>query len=160
MTEVAGYVAALGDAWEHRWESIFSALRGVTDLEADWQAPCYRAEEPEPGWPPPGTIRWQVAHVAHCKRYYAAVLAARGRAKKPAVAARIAPTDFAGETAALEAAHRAQVAGVARLVPSDLDVRVPTGMSVRELLDHQVRHDVWHAAQIVVARRLYRTRSA
>ena len=39
-------------------------FRGVSEDEAFWPAPAYRAEAPEAGWPNPGTIAWQVAHLA------------------------------------------------------------------------------------------------
>jgi len=159
MSEVAGLVAAMRAAWDHRWESLSSALRGVEGPEAEWQADCYAAEEREDGWPPPGSIRWQVAHVTHCKRYYARLLASRGKPEKPVPAPREAPGDFAGELATLDAAHREQLAEAGRVTDAELDLRLPNGMTVREFLAHQARHDVWHASQIAVARRLYRTSS-
>jgi uncharacterized damage-inducible protein DinB len=157
MNEVESFVEQMGYAWGHRWESVESALRGVDDATASHQAHCYAAEEREEGWPLPGTILWQLAHLAHTKRYYRKLLAARGTASRPAADPRPAGAGgLAAERAALEEAHRAQVAGIARLRVEELDDRVPSGMTVREFLSHQVRHDTWHAAQIAVARRLHR----
>jgi uncharacterized damage-inducible protein DinB len=157
VSRVRDFVDQMGEAWEHHWESLRGALAGVTEEEAAWQHEAYRAEEREEGWPPPGTILWQIAHVAHCKRFYTRVLEARGRTR-PEAEPRTPVNGLAAEVDALERAHRAQVAGIAALAEGDLERRVPTGMSVREFVAHQVRHDVWHAAQIAVARRLYRTR--
>ena len=63
VTGVETYLRQLDDAWEHKWESLRAVLDGVSEEEAAWQPPCYAAEEREEGWPPPGTIRWQVAHI-------------------------------------------------------------------------------------------------
>lgn len=159
MGRVEDFADQLDAAWSHRWESVVGALEGVTDDEAAWQAPCYRAEEREEDFPAPGTILWQVAHIAHCKRYYARVLRARNGNEMPSVEPRVACRGLGEEVAAMENAHRAQVAGIRALADADLDGRTPNGMTIPEFLAHQVRHDVWHASQIAVARRLYRTRA-
>jgi hypothetical protein len=151
-------VTALQAAWDHRWESLGTALQGVTEEEAAHQAECYRGEPAEEGWPPPGTILWQVAHVAHSKRYYAALLERRGATERPEPEPRRPLRTLAEETAALAEAHEVQRASVRALREADLALALPNGMTVAELLAHQTRHDVWHAAQIVVARRLWRTR--
>jgi uncharacterized damage-inducible protein DinB len=144
------------DAWSHRWESLSSALDGVTEDEAAYQAPCYAADPAEAGWPPPGTIAWQVAHLAHCKRYYGRVLRSVGRGPRPEVAPRIPRASFADERAALDAAHAAQRSAIADLDDEALDADAGGGMTVGEFLAGCLRHDTWHAGQIAVARRLFR----
>jgi len=158
MGAIDAYLRQFDDAWEHKWESLRSVLEGVGEAEAAWQAPCYRAEEHEEGWPPPGSVQWQVAHLAHCKRYYTKLIRARGQEGRPPVPEREDADGVAGELAALEAVHRAQRAEIEALREEDLDRKVGTGMPLDEFLAMIVRHDIWHASQIAVARRLWRER--
>lgn len=158
MRAVDVLLLAFDHASSHRWESLQEALKGVTPEEAAWQAPAYADAEHEAGWPRPGTIHWQVAHIAHCKRYYADVLTQRDRAGRPPAPPRPPDLDWAAEQAELEAAHTAQRASIAALTDADLATRVGDAMSVAEFVAMCTRHDAWHASQIAVARRLYRTR--
>ena len=156
MKAVDAFLRQLDDAWSHKWESLNAVLEGVTDAEAEWQAPCYAAEEREDGWPAPGTVRWQVAHVAHCKRYYTKFIRAPGVTERPEADPRVLPRDFAAEMAALRETHAAQRGALAALSDADLGKPVGNGMGMAEFLAMAIRHDTWHAAQIAVARRLYR----
>lgn len=150
---------AFDHAWGHRWESLSEVLKGLTPEEAAWQAPAYAGAEHEAGWPRPGTIHWQVAHVAHCKRHYTEFLTQRDRSGRPPAPPRPPDLDWAAERAGLEAAHAAQRIAIAGLSDADLGAQVGNAMSVAEFVAMCTRHDVWHAAQIAVARRLYRTRA-
>jgi hypothetical protein len=149
---------AFDHAWEHKWESLQGALRGVGPEEAAWQAPAYATAEREDGWPLPGSMAWQVAHLAHCTRYYTALILQRGRPGEPATPPRPPHQGFEEEVAGLRAAHAAQRAAIAALSDADLELRVGNGMGLVEFVTTCTRHDVWHAAQIAVARRLYRER--
>ena len=150
------HLAALDDAWSHDWESLSAVLEGVTDEEAHWQAQAYAAEEQEGGWPPEGTILWHVAHLAHCKRYYAGIVRARAQATAPESEPRAPLPDFSAERKALEAAHAEQRAAYASIGDDDLTVKACGKMPLGEFLSMTVRHDAWHAAQIAVLRRLHR----
>jgi len=154
------FLRQLDDAWAHKWESLSAVLEGVTEEEANWQAPCYASEEREEGWPAPGTVRWQVAHVAHCKRYYTKFVRAPGVLERPQADARVPPATFAAEVAALKEAHAAQRAALDALDDGDLAKPVGNGMPMDEFLAMAIRHDAWHGAQIAVARRLFRHHGA
>ena len=158
MTGVEAFLRQLDDSWEHKWESLSAVLATVEEDEADWQAPCYAEEEQEEGWPPPGTVRWQVAHVAHCKRHYTDFIKAPGSSERPPVPARKPTESFAEDRAELAAAHAEQRDAIASLSESDLELSVGNGMRLDVFLAMAIRHDSWHAAQIAVARRLWRTR--
>ena len=138
-------------AWSHDWESLRSALEGLSEEEANWQAPCYRSETAAGGWPLPGSVRWQVAHVAHYKREYAARLGSDPEAGSPDLPHRPSMS-FAEDLAELHAAHAAQRTAIERLDPGALTP------AVAEFLSNTIRHDSWHAGQIAIARRLYRER--
>lgn len=159
MRPVDVLLLAFDHAWEHKWESLQSALKGVEVQEAEWQAPAYAQAEREEGWPLPGSIAWQVAHVAHCKRYYTEVITQRARPGEPATPPRPAHQGFEQEVQGLRAAHAAQRAAIEGLGDTDLETRVGNAMSLVEFVTMCTRHDVWHAAQIAVARRLYRARA-
>ncbi len=158
MDAVAAYLAQFDHAWDHRWESLTGALAGVAPEEATWQAACYAGEAREPGWPAPGTVHWQVAHLAHCKRYYAAVIRARGAPARPEVEPRPGERSFAEDVADLRATHADLRRAIAECGAHELGVAVGGGMDLAEFLAMAIRHDAWHAAQIAVARRLWRTR--
>ena len=158
MTGVEAYLSQLDDAWEHKWESVRAVLDGVSEEEAAWQPPCYAAEEREQGWPPPGTIGWQVAHIAHCKRHYALFIRAPESVDRPPAPERTPRASLEEERAELDAAHTDLRTAVAALEETDLQKVVGNGMRMDEFLAMITRHDTWHAGQIAVARRLYRTR--
>lgn len=158
MDAAAALLLAFDHAWGHAWESLTAVLDGVTEEEAYWQAPAYAADEPESGWPAPGTIAWQVAHIAHCKRYYASIVSHRRDAEPPPTAAHIARPDFAAERAELDAAHEAQRAALLEVTADELEASACGKMPLGEFIAMTTRHDAWHASQIAVARRLYRTR--
>ncbi len=144
----------LDDLWDHEWESLASVLRGLTDEEARWQAPCYAGVETPAGEPQAGTILWQVAHVAGCKREYAAFFGATGAAPDA-----VAPS--AGIAAFLEdlaRAHRTERAALSVVKRADLERVLPNGQTVLRQIAIALRHDAWHAGQIALARRLWRAR--
>jgi hypothetical protein len=99
-----------------------------------------------------------VDHVTRCKRDYTAlVLGLRGEAPPPPADG--PPATFAEAALRLRDAHRAQREAIAGMREDDL-ARPLEGMSALEFVTSTIRHDIWHAAQIAVARRLWRTRGA
>ena len=157
MSELAAHLRHFDDATSHAFESIAAALDGVTEEEAFHQAPCYDGEEREDGWPAPGTIAWQVAHLAHCKRYYTEILRRVGESERPGVVPWTPVETFAGLRTVLAEAHAAQREAIASFPEASLGEIAGNGMPFREFLSMITRHDTWHASQIAVARRLYRT---
>jgi len=81
-----------------------------------------------------------------------------GTKERPAEVPWMPAATFAEVLAALEAAHADERAAVASLGEDDLARTVPNGMTAAEFVAMCVRHTTWHAAQIAVARRLFRTR--
>jgi hypothetical protein len=158
MRAVDAFLLSLDQAWTHRWESLSAVLDGIHPEEAEWQAPVYGDAEHEDGWPLAGSIHWQVAHVAHCKRAYTEYILQRDRPGRPPAPPRPRDTTWDEEVAGLKRAHARQRDAIASLTDADLGGRVGNGMTLAEFLAMCVRHDVWHASQIAVARRLYRNR--
>ena len=158
MQAIEAFLLQLDGAWNHAWESVESALAGITAEEAVWQAPCYRNEPSEPGSPPAGTVHWHVAHLAYFKRYYAECVRHRGAGETVSIEDEPRAT-FAESLERLKQAHRTQREVVASLQEQDLAATVENGSSVAEFLATTFRHDAWHAAQIAVARRLWKTRT-
>ncbi len=146
----------LNDLWGHEWESLTAVLRGLTEEEANWRAPCYAGLDATAGDAPPGSILWQIAHIASCKREYASMFGA-----SPAEAASAPVTGLLDLSACLLELERAQAverAAIAALRGSDLERPLPNGQTVARQIALALRHDAWHAGQIALARRLWRTR--
>lgn len=146
------------DAWAHEYESVASALDGVSEEEAHWQAPCYLDEPQEAEWPLPGTILWQVLHLAHCKRHYALYVQQRGQAGHPQVPEFQPHRDLKGARASLAQAHGALRAAIAEVKAAELALKAGNSMALPEFISMIQRHDAWHAGQIALVRRLYRQR--
>jgi len=157
MDSIAVHLRHLDDAWAHKWESLSGVLAGVSEEEAAWQAPCYAKEEREDGWPAPGSIRWQVAHIAFCKRHYADCIRRLGEPEPPSERFKPVTGTFAQDRAELDAAHADERAAIVARSDADLPRLLFNRMALGEFLAMLVRHDVWHAGQIAVARRLWRT---
>ena len=158
MTELDTHLRHFDDGWSHRFESLTAVLQDLTDEEAFWQHPAYAGESPEEGWPPPGSVAWQVAHVAHCKRHYTDICLHAESEERPEVRPWTPCRTVAELLEVLGAAHREQREAIAGLGEDRLDLDAGNGMPYREFLAMCIRHDAWHAGQMAVARRLYRTR--
>lgn len=144
MDAVELLLKGIDDAWAHPWESLTGALKGLARAEARWQPPAYRREKRKKGWPPPGSIHWHLTHLAACTREYTERLRERPRDVpwKPL-------KDPLAEIPRLRRIHAAYRREVAQLGPQGLDAA---------RLHADLRHDVWHAAQIRLVRRLWRAR--
>jgi len=160
MSEMHAFLHQFDATWSHEWESVRAALDGVNDDEAAYQAPCYAGETTEDGWPPPGTIAWQVAHLTHCKRDYTAILrsAGTGAGATPDAPPWVPVAAFAELRAQLKGAHEEERLAMSAITDAQLDDIAGDEMPLRDFLAMIIRHDAWHAAQIAVARRLFRTR--
>ncbi|MGE0192793.1 MAG: DinB family protein [Planctomycetota bacterium] len=159
MDGVRVALEALDDAWSHPFESLQAALADLGEAEAEFQPAAWSAEPREEGWPAPGTVRWQIAHLAHCKRHYADIVKGLD-APAPAPRPRVALPTLAEELDALAAAHGEEREAFAGLRPADLELVAGGNMPMREFLAMATRHDSWHASQIVLLRRLFRAEGA
>ena len=157
MSQVVQLLQAFDDSWSHGCESLRSVLQDVSSEEPSWQHCSYAAEPLVEDLPQPGTIRWHVAHLEHCARHYAAVVRERPTEHEPTTA----PPGIAeiGELIdRLEHARRLFRSAIENMDDTDLQGPCARGMDVAEFLRMVIRHETWHAGQIVVIRRLYRQR--
>lgn len=152
MQPIQAFLVHLDNAWDHEYESLLTVLDGVTEEEANWQAPCYADVKADDGWPAPGTIRWHVAHVAYYKREYTARISGPdGDQRTPSPPL---PTGaYREDLEEMGAAHKAQREAISALTPEELTP------DVADFLANIIRHDIWHAGSIAVLRRLWRSRS-
>lgn len=156
MDAVSFHLAGIDDARGHRWESLAGAIEGLTRAECRWQPPAYRAERRKAGWPPPGSIHWHLTHLAACTRWYAALLKARPEKVPFDWTPHADPLAELPRLKRIQAAYRREVAA---LRTRGLGGRVHGGtLGVPAFLQMALRHDVWHAAQIRLVRRLWRAR--
>jgi hypothetical protein len=146
---------------QHRWESLEAVLKDISDEEARWQAPCYAREAQEPNCPPPGTILWQLDHLSGCSRYYVEVLRQRPANEISGPPPVAPPASVSGAIEELRASHAALRAEIARLNESSLHELCGHGSGdVASFVAGCLRHEMWHAGQIALVRRLFRTRTA
>jgi uncharacterized damage-inducible protein DinB len=151
MKTVDAFLLSFDNAWEHDWESLMAVLADVTEDEARWQAPCYADASGSDESIPAGSIRWQVAHLAHFKREYTVRLLGDREERSPEPPEH-STASFEEDLADLRRAHMAQRAAIAALRDEDLTP------DVADFLTNITRHDIWHGGQIALARRLYRAR--
>jgi hypothetical protein len=154
-TQKQEILAAFDEVFSHKWESLGSALDGVTQEEAQYQHPIYENAQSTPGLLN-GSILWHVSHLEVCYRHYA--LGIRLRPEPPpkteyVVRAELIPLH------SLMIASRAELrTAIAEVDDNAFDDVVWHGDPLAQFIRMITRHDAWHAAQIAVARRLYRMR--
>ncbi len=130
-------------------------LNGVTPEEAVWQHHSYANEEAQPDFPTPGSMLWQIAHLAHAARHYAETLRLRPVVIEPLTSVPLAAS-LSQWVEVLERSHRELRKAIGTLSEEDLFQPCARGLNVGEFVRMAIRHVSWHAGQIAVARRLYR----
>lgn len=154
MSSAALLLKMYDEAWSHPCESVSAVLKDLAPEEAAWQHAAYAREDPWPGMPLPGTILWQVAHLEHSARHYAYILRNRPVTQEPETPPPTA-TDLGALRSALERAHGELRGSIAELSDSALSEPCARGWDVGEFVRMMIRHNVWHAGQIAVVRRLF-----
>ncbi len=156
MTRKEEMLAAYDDAWNWRWESLTAAVQGISEEEAAYQHPIYSDTEREAGHPLSGSILWQLVHLAHCYRHYTSAIE-----RRPEATESFPPPEahsLAEAIAHLERDRATLRSAIAAVPEAELDDAVSDYNTVAQLVRMTVRHDAWHASQIVLAKRLYRMR--
>jgi uncharacterized damage-inducible protein DinB len=156
MSSLDQLLQMFDEAWSHKDESVRTVLNDVTPEEALWQHPAYSATDQVPGMPAAGTILWQVAHLEHSARHYTEILRNRPITDEPMTPPPKLST-LPELLAMLQSAHaelRGQIAELTEAGPSQPCAR---GMTVGEFVRMVIRHDTWHAGQIAVTHRLFRS---
>ena len=144
-------------AWEHKWESILAALDQTTEGEALWQPPGYDAEDVNKGSPGNGSVLWQIAHIAASKRGYLEFIK-DGNSRRVAHSSHISKCSFAAEMEYLKKTHAELRDTLSHLTDTDLDEEVSwceETLPLYQYVNMIIRHDLWHAGQIRVVRRLW-----
>ncbi|MDJ0521692.1 MAG: DinB family protein, partial [Planctomycetota bacterium] len=93
-----------------------------------------------------------------CKKEYACYVRDRGGDVDFEGAEHVVPPSPKAARRALEEAHAWLRHEVEALEPGDLALQANPQMKLDEFLAMIVRHDIWHAGQMAVVRRLYRNR--
>ena len=157
MTQVTLLLKAFDDTWSHEGESLRPLLEGVTDHEAAWQHESYVDAQDAKGLTQPGTIRWHVGHLEQCSRRYVQILRTRPVAENPVIPAP-ALTTLSDMVHRFETVRHELRAEIARIEDADLTAPCRAAMTFDEFVLMVIPHEAWHAGQIAVIRRLYRTR--
>jgi uncharacterized damage-inducible protein DinB len=98
---------------------------------------------------------WQIAHLEHSARHYNYLLLNRPLSTQP----QTPPPEATNLEALLHALDESRTAfrrSIAELSDACLDEPCFDTMNVAEFLRMAIRHETWHAGQMIIARRLYR----
>ena len=155
MSSLDQLLQMFDDAWSHKDESLKAVLNDVTPEEALWQHPAYSARDQVPGMPAAGTILWHVAHLEHSARHYREILRHRPFADEPMTPPPKLST-LPELVAMLQSARADLREEITKLTEAGLSQSCARGMTVAEFVRMVIRHDTWHAGQMVVTRRLFR----
>lgn len=159
MSEIAQLLAVCDENFGATWDSVLSALKGVSANEAAFQHPCYAMVLADANMPPAGSILWQMAHLSVCKQMYARILQESLGLQVPE------PVEPKRHTAAillheLRIAHSRLRSTIAALRDEDLSRLLPESTGYPGRVDAFIRtinrHDSWHGGQIALARRLFK----
>lgn len=159
MSEIAQLLAVCDENFGATWDSVLSALKGVSANEAAFQHPCYAMVPADANMPPAGSILWQMAHLSVCKQMYARILQESLGLQVPE------PVEPKRHTAAillheLRIAHSRLRSTIAALRDEDLSRLLPESTGYPGRVDAFIRtinrHDSWHGGQIALARRLFK----
>jgi len=147
------YDCALND----EWESLASAIRGLTEEESVWQPPAYKNEPHDDGVGRPGTILWHLNHLEMCHRHYIETIQRMDPASPPDTAP---PGELPLKKvlAALEKANAGLRATIAALKPEDLTRQARPKRTAASFIAMVAAHVCWHAGQIKQTRRLHSKR--
>ena len=156
MTRKDELLAAFDDALNHAWESIEYALSGLTDEEAAYQHKAYGDHPPEADGPLPGTALWHLVHLQGCYDYYTNGILSRPNA--PVESSSTPATMLSDAIGNMKLSRLRPRTTIESLSEPQLDEALGSGRAVIELVRASIRHDAWHAGQIMVARRLWRNR--
>lgn len=159
MSEKEILLAGFDEGWSYQWESFELVTKDLTEEEAQYQHPVYANEKQEEGWPPMGSILWQLAHLEYWYRYYLHCFEQRPNVRRefPPVLP-VSTLDEAMERLlSTRATLRKTMTELPEIAFSEMiNAKFRVGDFVRMIL----RHDTWHSSQISVARRLYRSSKA
>lgn len=158
MTRKEELFASYDAVGNRKWESLESALKDLTEEEALFQHPCYAKEEIDPAEPLPGSVMWHLVHLPHCYRHYVDII--RERPAQPADPPAPQPTSVIKAIQILQQERAELRATIAKLSEAELDEKLYYDETVTDLVRGTIRHDAWHGGQIVMARRLFRTRNS
>ncbi len=156
MTSKEELLVSFDEVWSHKWESLDSALKDVTEDEARYQHPSYAQEPNELHHSQSGTILWHLVHLAHCYRHYAPAIKDRPIRPPEPDAPRASTLEEATKNLQLYRRRLREV--IESLSDNALEEKMGNGESVAQFVRSIIRHDAWHGGQIALAKRLYRVR--
>lgn len=155
LTEKQTLLAAFDDARSHKWESFDLVTKDLTEEEVQYQHAAYAMERQEDGWPKPGTVLWHLVHMEYWYRYYIDCL------ERPTEGSELPPpnsgTTLATAMEKLDATRKTLRDRISDIPDEGLDFMLRGHIRTGEFIRMIIRHDTYHAAQIAVARRLYKS---
>ena len=143
------------DSWVHPWEGFKSSYNGCTQNEIDWVHNAYEGENVEVGWPSPGSISWIMNHVGACKQAYAADIA---QPDDPDInIVWVAKREISELVRELEEINITFWNSCRKANPN-VFIKGKGGQTLAQYIGMALRHEIRHAGQNALIRRLYRKR--
>jgi hypothetical protein len=128
----------------------------VTDHEAAWQHESYVDAQDAKGLTSPARFAGTLVTSNSAPRRYVQILRTRPVAENPVIPPP-ALTTLSDMVHRFERVRHELRAEIARIDDADLTAPCRAAMTLDEFLLRVIRHEAWHAGQIAVIRRLYRT---
>lgn len=140
------------DSWSHPWEGFKSCFQNCSQEEIEWVDASYQSCEQEPGWPKTGSISWHLNHVGACKQSYIADI------KNPnednlETNWEVVRDLFALEVV-LDSINKEFIEACEKADPKTA-IKGKGGQTLSQYIGIAIRHEIWHAGQIALIRRLY-----
>lgn len=143
----------INDSWNHPWEGFMTCFIGCSQDEIDWVDESYQDCEQEIGWPKTGSISWHLNHVAACKNAYTADIKNPNQENNESNWAVISKIELFN--AALKICNDNFVNACLSANP-EVKIQGKGGMTLVSYIGVATRHEIWHAGQIALLRRLYK----
>lgn len=144
------------DSWSHPWEGFRSSYLTCTQPELGWVAEEYAGEPTAAGWPAVGSICERLNHVGACKQAYAWDI--RNPTRTDGATAWTVHHSRVELMQALDSIH-ADFVAACRSADHHAMILGKGGHTFPQYLGIAIRHEIWHAGQIALLRRLYAKRS-
>ena len=159
LTKIDVILNQVDSMWTHKWESFKVTFEDITSQEANYQMEAYKDEPHEAEWPLPGTIFWHVSHLAFLHNKWVEQIKNRHRQSEAEAMIRKPADTFEDELKYLICVYDDFRATIALLSGDELLERVPPeGYFLYETINNNIRHLIWHIAQIKMIRQIYNNR--
>lgn len=140
------------DSWFHPWEGFNSSFESCSQKEIEWVSQFYEKETTTPNWPKNGTISWILNHVgAYKQTYIYDILHPDSSNNEPEW---IVHRDLQSLKTALNKIS-IEFSNACLLADPEIFIHGKGGHNLAQYIGIALRHEIWHAGQIALIRRMF-----